>query len=352
MPHRRGVEAMKHLAVLAAVLLLAACGERPPLEPALKVVRTYGWESAVTDPAPAWHPSTYRLVARTKGGFLVLEEGRKTGTYASEERRETYFPEWLNADQFIFGPGRNVTRMADGSVVPPSDGLTVVTLDAKGQNPQRRQLCDRGFRPRPGPDATVFAQWGQRILRVERDGAHAVFCDGFDPLPQRDGPGLCFRETPVFEPDYWTGKPALGRMFVRWDEGRVDALPGAVQAEWTRRGGVLATVVDAAPAGPEWWTAGTRVVHLAGPGAAPVELARNVRDPAANPAYDLWAWTAEDGALWVGVLRPGVPAMRIADRGGRPRWSHDGLRLVCEEPPLPGRQTPYLRVYVLALQQP
>ncbi len=339
-------------AALATVLLLAACSaDRQPIETRLKPIRTYGWSASVVDPAPDWNPSTNVLVARSIGGFSLLEEGgRGERAFDSDDRRESHTPIWLNRDQFVFGPARNAIPAADGTISTPSDGLTVATINAVGK-PARTKLSDRGFRPRRAGDSSICAQDGNLIIFIDAQGQIGEFGEGFDPEPQPDGPGLCWRDRPAFDTDFWTGRRDLGTMFVRWSRGQVDNLGNAVQAAWTRHGGVIATVLEGtAPAGSPWWSAGTHLVHSAGPGAPVLELRAQARDPAPHPLIDLLAWTDRDGGVWIGSMRPDGWSERIAESGWRPRWNPDGMRLCYLESPKEGSQIPAIRVVVLALR--
>lgn len=333
--------------LVCSLILLAACGERPPAEGRLMTLRTYGWPADVVEPAPDWNPAKPTLVVSSRGGFSLLEEGaRGEQRFAAEDRKETFFPRWLNADQLVFGPGHNATQLATGNVVHPSDGLTVVTL-GEGK-PLRRSLADRGFMPQPGADGLVWAQALDQIFCVDGRGEISEFGGGFDPQPQADGPGLCWRDLPVFTTDWWTGKTGLCSMMVRWQPGQTDVIAGGVQAAWTSRGGVILTVLDApAATGKPWWSGGTSLVHLRGPGAPPQTLRRNARDPHPHPIADLLAWTAEDGGVWIGTIRPDGWSERLAPAGRRPRWSPDGLRLCWLADPVAPKQTPDIRIAVL-----
>ena len=338
---------MRPTPLLALCLVLAGCGERAPAEGRLMLLRSYGWPADVVEPAPDWNPAKPTLVASSLGGFSLLEEGgRGEQRFAAEDRKETFFPRWLNGTQFVFGPGRNATQTASGTVVHPSDGLTVVPL-GEGK-PLRRTLADRGYQPQPGAEGLVWAQALDQIFSVDSRGAISEFGGGFDPQPQPDGPGLCWHDTPVFTTDWWTGSSGLGSMQVRWQPGQTDVVGGAVQAAWTNRGGVILTVLDAAaPAGSPWWAGGTHLVHLPGPGATPQSLRRAARDPQPHPIADLLAWTAEDGGIWIGTIRADGWSERLAPAGRRPRWSPDGLRLCWLADPVAPRQTPDIRVAVL-----
>jgi hypothetical protein len=124
-----------------------------------------------------------------------------------------------------------------------------------------------------------------------------------------------------------------------------------MQAAWTRHGGLLATI-QLAPGqeGHPWWTGGTRIVHLAGPGAPAVTVRDGARDPEPHPRADLLAWIGEDGGVWIGSQRADGWSERVAVAGSRPRWSHDGLRLSWLEPPAAVSQLPAIRVAVLAVR--
>jgi hypothetical protein len=341
---------MKYLPLLAAFVLLAGCGERVVLESELKAIRSYSWPATVVDPAPDWNPASYVLVARSEGGFSLLEEGGLgERRFASENRRESNLPRWINAEQFVFGPAYNARRAPDGTVSTPSDGLTVVTLT--DGSPQRVPLSDRGFRPQPSGGGRIVAQEANRILFIDSHGHIEEFGEGFDTEAQRDGPGLCWRDTPAFEPDWWTGRRGHGVMHVRWRPGKVDDVPGGMQAAWTRHGEVLCTVQDAPPAdGQPWWSGGTSLLLMPGPGLAPVPGRTGARDPAPHPLADLMAWTGADGGIWMGTIRPDGWSERIAVSGSQPRWSYDGLRLCWLGTPANGSQLPTINVTVLSIR--
>jgi hypothetical protein len=340
---------MKPLPLFAVVLLLAGCGPRELLESQLKPIRTYSWAASVVDPAPDWNPGSYLILARSSGGFSLLEEGgRGERRFSAENRRECYLPRWLNADQFVFGPAYNARRAPDGTVSTPSDGLTVVTFD--DGKPTRATLADRGFRPKPAGGGFIAAQEANHILFVDSRGKIDEFGDGFDAEPQPNGPGLCWRDTPAFEPDWWTGREA-GVMHVRWQRNVVDNIPHAVQAAWTRDGQVLCTLrPTTAQVGHPWWSAGTDVVLVPGPGKPPVLARHDAFDPAPHPLADLMAWSGHDGGVWIGTIRADGWSERIAVSGSQPRWSHDGLRLCWLAPPAEGSQLPVVTVAVLAVR--
>lgn len=338
--------------LLALVVLAAGCsGNREPLETRLEPIRTYGWPASVVDPTPEWNPSTNIILARSMGGFSTFEEGgRGEQRFASDDRRECHSARWLNRDQFVFGPGWNARRASDGTVTVPTDGITLVTM-SEGKPVAKDHLSDRGATPRPAGGNRITAQDGNHIIFIDSHGRIEEFGEGFDAVPQPDGPGLCWRDTPAFEPDWWTGRETPGLMHVRWRAGKVDDIVDGMQAAWTRHGGLLATVLRApAPPGQPWWAGGTRVVHLAGPGIPAVTVRDGARDPEPHPLADLLAWVGEDGGIWIGTMRADGWTERIAVAGSRPRWSHDGLRLAWLEPPPAASQLPAIRVTVLAVR--
>lgn len=182
---------MKFLA-LALVVLAAGCtGNREPLETRLEPIRTYGWPASVVNPTPEWNPSANILLARSMGGFSTFEEGGQgEQRFASEDRRECHSARWLNRDQFVFGPGWNARRAPDGTVTVPTDGITLVTL-SEGKPVAKDHLSDRGATPRPAGGNRITAQDGNRIIHIDSRGRIEEFGEGFDAVPQPDGPGLC-----------------------------------------------------------------------------------------------------------------------------------------------------------------
>lgn len=344
---------MRIVLALLALALFAACAKRQgPAPEHYTVLRTYGWESTVSAPQAEWNPASYMVLARAAGGFALLDEGGgKQIYYGSSEGRVMSDAVWLSPAQFVFGPERNVIRTADGTVVPSSEGLMLVKVHA-GRQPEITTLSQAGWRPRPWGE-TVICQVADTIQQVDTSGRMQEFGRGFNPEPQPKGQGICWMDKPVLEPDYWTATPGLGQLVIRWRPGQITTIPAAVEARWTVDGGVVATVLRAAPptTGP-WWSAGTELVFCSGPGAKPVVIASEVHAPAPHPQVGLVAATANDGRL-VLIDLGGRPQAVLADQGERPRWSADGVRLLAEEPLIAeaGKQKDamiYLRVYVLS----
>src|SRR4051794_16104445 len=96
---------------MAMMFATSSCAQRPNASPeSFEAIRQYGWDMPVTDPEPEWAPASDRVVARTHGGFMVLEENPATKSqqrFTSAENRETHFPVWINEGEVVFGPGRN-----------------------------------------------------------------------------------------------------------------------------------------------------------------------------------------------------------------------------------------------------
>jgi hypothetical protein len=332
-----------------AALGLSSCQPRTAVDPnGLSVIRTYRFDSVVSDPQPAWNPASYMIVARTLEGFALLQEGAGRQEYfASEEARQTWYPAWANRDQFVFGPMRNVTAVGDGRVVASTDGLTVVTVEDNGLkcSVTRTVLASLGFHPRPLGDR-IYAQAENKMVIVDHDGKVADAGEGFFPEPQADGPGIAWQETPLTESDAWTGKSGRGRLFVRWKPGVVSEIPGGCEARWTATGGLVCTVLRAdPPADRPWWTVGTDVVYLAEPGAEPVVVAKNARAAAPHPKEALIAVAdAAAGIRLVSLRQPQAAEVLLAVAGSAPAWSFDGLRLLAVEPKGDGPGTIVVRV--------
>lgn len=348
------------VAVLA--LVLAACGRQTPAPDRYTVLRTYGWETTVPDPQAEWNPTSYQVLSRAAGGFVLLDEGSGQQQYFSSlEKRQMHDPAWLTGNQFVFGPESNVLRAEGGEVVPHPDGLHVVRLH-NNRPISTRTLAAAGYRPRRWKDQVV-AQVEERIQLIDDKGKAREFTTGFRPIPQPDGDGICYLETPVFEPDLWTARPRLASLIVRWRPGTVTVVPRGVDATWTADGGVVVTVLAAEPpaSGP-WWSPGTELVHIPGPKAEPRTIATDLHAATAHPIDLTVAAVAADGRL-VLVDLAGRPSRVLADQGERPRWSADGARLLVEEPLLApavdgnartarraasAAQGRFLRVYVLS----
>lgn len=338
---------------LAAVVLSSGCAARPVVKPdGVTIIRSYRFETTVADPQPAWNPTTYLVVARHQNGFALYQEGAgRQEFFAAEDNRQTYTPVWLNRDQFVFGGARNATRGADGRILNSTDGLTVVGVvdDGRRCSVTRAPLSNRGNRPRVAHEE-VYAQTGRTMVVIDRFGAIRDAGEGFWAEPQAHGPGVAWQEAPVIEPDLWTAQSPRGRLVIRWKPGVVSFVPGGVQPRWTSAGGLVCSVVRAdPPADRPWWTPGTDVVYLTGPDAEPVVIARDARDPAPHPTEPMVAVTARDGGVRLVAYDPQVPSRILVTQGRTPQWSHDGLRLLAEEPQPTRPEATVLRIQVLKL---
>jgi hypothetical protein len=345
---------MRKFHVVILILLaagLVSCAPRVTPAPCdVKILRTLGWEVAVNDPQAEWNPATYQVLARVKAGFTILREGGPPNNYFSEEKREMYNAIWINERQFAFGPENNVVSVDGGRIVPPADGLTVVTVNPD-RSIDKKQLSKAGCRPRVW-NHEIVAQVEDKIVRFDDLGRAQEFDVGFHAEPQRRGPGICWQETPVFETDHWTAKPILGRLYIRWKAKSLSQIPNAVAARWTAQGGVVAIVLDQEPKqGEVWWRIGNKVVHIAGPKAQPHTIAENLHELAPHPTLPLMAATDRDGKLML-IDLAGRPSAELAPVGERPRWSGDGERLLAEEPPHGNAGGKHIKVYVLKFADP
>jgi len=347
------VAPMRSLLIAGIMLSLAGCGDRqgPPPEQ-YKTIRTYGWETTVADPQAEWNPSSYAVLARAAAGFALLEEGGgKQIYYASKEGRTMRDAQWVSPTQFVFGPEKNVVKTNDGAIVPVADGLELVTL-AEGSQPKNKTIINAGWRPRPW-GKTIICQVSDYIQQVDTTGRMSEWGRGFNAEPQANGPGICWLEKPILEPDYWTVKPGLGQLVIRWNFGQITMVPAGVEARWTANGGVVVTTLRSTPpaTGP-WWSAGTDLVYYASHAAQPVVIAADAHDPAPHPQLGVVAAAANDGRLLLLDLS-GRPQATLAEVGARPRWSADGARLLVEEPLIADagatkNDAKYVRVYILS----
>lgn len=317
--------------VLLAGSFIAGCGS--PARQAgvkdLQELRSYIIPTTVQDPQAQWNPATYQIVARSLKGVAILDEGSGNQVFlASAEGRESCHPCWINQTQFVFGPPTLMVRTADNRQVANTQGLTVVTLGGG-----TRTIVNRGYRPRMWNNLIV-AQDEERVVTIDQQGVIEDFAPGFFAEPQRSGPGICFLEKPVTEPDLWSGDTKRrGNLIIRWKKGAVTLVPDAIEPRWTADGGVVATVLRAEPqAGRPWWEGGTDLVHIAGPDAKPVVIAADARAAAPHPFLPICAAVdSANGALLLCDLAGGT-RLRKADLGDHPQWSHDGVRLMAEEP--------------------
>ncbi len=313
----------------------SGCATRTTLDPdGVSVIRTYQFSSTVADPQPAWNPANYQVVVRSLGGFGLMQEGQGRQEYfESRENRPTFYPVWLNRDQFVFGPQRNVSSVSDGRVVAATDGLTIVAVVDNGlkSSVERAPFAATGYRPRVG-GMSVYAQVEDKMIVVNRDGRTSDAGEGFYPEPQSIGEGICWQETPVFEIDRWTGKPPRGRLFIRWSPGQVTEIPGGCEARWTPQGGVVCTVLRGDPGPTEWWSGGTDVVFIENGASAARLIAKDARSPAPHPREPLVAVAdAANGVRLVSLREPQASERLLTATGSGPRWSFDGLRLMTIE---------------------
>ncbi len=359
---------MRHarLATTAALaLLLPGCFDGGTTERApavhvdeFQVLRTYGWDTTVSDPQAQWNPENYQVLVRSTGGFALLDEGRGRQQYFSaKDKRETSHPVWISRLQFAFGPHRNVIRTDDGRLVPNSEGLTVITLQetttGKDYANSAHTLTNSGSRPKVWQQNLV-AQFEDHLLIIDPYGMISEFGPGFNPEPQRQGPGMAWLDHPVFEPDYWSGGSAtLGKMVIRWQAGVTTELANAVEASWTSNGGLLATVLHHEPlAGQPWWKAGSDVWYIAGPQAKPKMVAAHVHGPSAHPGQALFAAVDNVSGAVELYSDDGRDRREFAVLGDHPAWSFDGQRLMVEETVPAKPDLRYLRVSVLHLGKP
>jgi len=338
-----------------AATCLAALGCHPPPRPVavvhpgdFSIIRSYGWDTEVVNPQPLWSPDDYRLVVRDAGGFEILSGDDGTtppDVYRSVEGRDSFFPIWLDSDHVLFGPSHNVERLSDGRIVPDVQGLTKVLI---GSKPENKQFCALGFRPRLGGHGTIFVQSEDHIVTVDPLGQSQEFGPGFYAQPQAGGDGVAWQETPVFETDWWTGKPVRADLVIHWPKGQVDLLMAGVEPAWCSDGGLVATVLRSDPTpGMSWWKAGTDVVHLAGPGAAPVKICSDAREPACDPRLPIIAVTTTAGEV-VLYSEDGTQSKDLGP-GSCPVWSFDGTRLAVLDPAGDAtRHSNHLTVYVLS----
>jgi hypothetical protein len=349
------------LAVLAAaaLLALASCNESRPSAGTsdFQVLRDYGFDATIADPQAQWNPESYQLIARSPGGFVLLDEGTGRQNYfKSVAKHETGHPVWINHRQFAFGPLLHVITTADGRVVPTTEGLAVVTLTdtvaARDEPAPPKVLTNQGYRPRVWGDHLV-AQSEDKIIEVDQFGAISEFGPGFFAEPQRHGEGICWQERPVTESDHWTGSDARrGRLYIRWRKGVTTVLANALEARWTADGGVVATVLRSEPPpGQAWWRGGTDIYYVAGPKAAPVLVAADARSPAPHPSEAVCAATGRNGTL-VLCSYDGRFRRQLAELGDHAEWSHDGARLVCEEPIEGRHDAVHLHVRVFKVHLP
>ncbi len=333
--------------------LLSGCGAPPRQITAedFQILRSYGWDTTVPNPQATWNPESYQILARSGGGFVLLDEGSGQQQYfATKTKHETANPVWVSQRQFVFGPKDNVITTTDGRVVPTSEGLSVVTLlesiTGKEIPLAPKSLTTYGYRPKVWGRNLVAAS-EDRIYVVDPYGTIVEFGPGFMPEPQRKGEGIAWLDRPVFETDHWIGSGTRrGNLLIRWRTGVTTTVPNGVEPRWTANGGLLTTVMRAEPvAGQPWWSGGTDIYYYANAKAAPVLVAADARAPAPHPKVDICAAVGRSGALILCAYN-GSFRHQLAPMGEAPEWSHDGRRLVTEEPLEAHPENRYLQVYV------
>ena len=346
--------AVRHIACAGlglAALLAAGCGVRPLPAVApdwFETIRTSGWDSHVDHPEACWSPTGEEILARTAQGFVVYQEGdpsRQQTTYLSDEGRESGHPQWVNDGEVVFGPVTNATRLDDGRVAASGGGVVVV--DISGSVVKRHQLSDEGYRPRvgrgvighkdiqPSSDPLIYVQIEDHMAAYDADGVMFDLGRGFFPEPRRDDSGAwCYQETPVSEPDWWTGKPVRSPLVVDWGGKQIELFTGASQARWTKDGGLIVTMLRAEPPASGPWTGGgTDVMWIPGRGQAPRLVAPDASEADPNPSYAVVACTTNDGHVLI-VARDGSARVDLGP-GHHPQWNHDGTRLLIEQDPVP-----------------
>jgi hypothetical protein len=235
-------------------------------------------------------------------------------------------------------------------VVPTSEGLSLVTLTetitGKDVPYAPRSITTYGYRPKVWGRNLVTAS-EDRIYVVDPFGAITEFGPGFMPEPQRKGEGIAWQDRPVFEADHWTGATSKrGNLLIRWRSGVTTTVANAVEARWTANGGVLCTVMRAEPVpGQPWWSGGTDLYFVADAKATPTLVAVDARSGAPHPSEAVCAAVGKSGALII-CGYDGTFRHQVAPLGDAPGWSHDGRRLMAEEPIEGKPETRYLHVYV------
>ncbi len=337
--------------LVAAIAIIAGCSPRPAGVDDFQILREYGWDMPLADPQAAFNPQNNQVAAHAPDGFAVLDEGGgKQGFFRGQSGREGFWPEWIHGYQFVIGGSANAEKLADGRVVPPTEGLTVISVRDDG-TVRERQLARVGFRPRYwAARKRIVAQIENKLWLFDQEGEGEDYGEGFYAVPQRKGDGLAYQETPVFEADHWTAKPVLGRLFVQWgDRNRVSEIPGAVEPSWTATGGVVATALRGDPAKDQpWYHAPTELVHLGGQGHRVETIVADLHGPAAHPTQPIVAATTKDGRL-VLVSLVDKRVRELAPVGAHAQWNHDGTRLMAQEPVLDKPDASYLRVYVFKI---
>lgn len=291
----------------------------------LILTRSYVWSVPVQPAQPAWHPERLQLVTRGASAIQLFEEGdpnpirMRVGT-----QNELFDPVWADADHVVFGPRTTIERGEDGRLVIPSAGVWQVRVRMDGiEDPER--ISDVGYRPRVWGDDILVAQEDQLLIA---DGdTPELYDNGFEAMPDPAGERLAFHTRPLRSVDWWTGIQGPGELVIRWGDEVVDVIPGGIEAAWCPWGGIVVTVSDSVPTGDEQ----TQLVYIAEPGAEPVVLGSDLREPAPHPTQPVIAAVfGDDEIVFLGIDRSRM--RRTEWRGRRPQWHPRGLRLLTEQP--------------------
>ncbi|MHC5068088.1 MAG: hypothetical protein ACYTF0_05825 [Planctomycetota bacterium] len=326
---------MKYLLLVVSLLALAGCaGSRDPMATVspydFRHLRDYAFTFDVEQPQAEWSPRGNLIVGRGVKGVALHIEDVGVQTYTTADGFSPWEPQWLPDASVVFGPQAVPVFDDEGRVVTPAQGLHRAPFlgEALGKP---RELTASGYRPRRWNDRLV-ASLNDTILTFAKDGSNEeVFGEGFFPEPQAAGPGICWQTTPILHDDYWTGIDGVGELVVRWRPGEVSLLKGGVAARWSADGGVCAVRLAAkAAAGEPWWSAGSAVVYLSEPGAVASVLMFDAHEIEPHPFAPVAAVVSNDGRVHLVDLRNG-DARVIAEDGARPRWNHDGTRLLLQE---------------------
>ncbi|MDA3963702.1 MAG: hypothetical protein PF961_23180 [Planctomycetota bacterium] len=351
-------------ALVALSVALIGCGRSEisgvpskfrPIEPHainvddVVVLRDFSLSTTVAKPQASWAPNSYMLLARSVKGLMLMRAGVGTAAYRTDDATSPFDPYFWGTDLVVLGPEPHIGHDEESEriTIPPT-GLMVAEFTGDAlQRPVK--LTEQGYRPRPWGERVVYSVEDEIVL-TDLSGEEEDFVAGFLPEPQPRGPGIAWQTKPVFSYDYWTGKRGNGDLVVRWRSSVVDTIADAVHPRWTPWGGIMYTALKGSvPATGSWWTQGSDVMHVAGPGEKPQVIMRDAHWIEPHPRLRVAAITANDGRVHLVDLETGATRFFIA-RGERPRWSHDGRRLMLEEPNADDPSITDLHIYVLKLE--